>query len=84
MELILLLVITGAITGWLMSVFTRGSLFGLAANILVGISGAFFGNWLIGQYGLLGHETGLFMTMVVSAISAFMLLSIMRMLRLLA
>lgn len=82
METLLLMVIIGAIAGWLTSAFTRGSLSGMAANIIVGISGAFFGNWLVNQYGLFAIEESLFSTIAISAISALMLLSLMRMLRL--
>lgn len=84
METLLLMIIIGAIAGWLTSALTRGSLAGMAANIIVGISGAFFGNWLVNQYGILNTETSLSGTILVSAVSALMLLSIMRMLRLLA
>ncbi len=82
METLLVIVIVGAITGWLTSVLTRGSLAGLAANVLVAISGAFLGSWIAGQFGFFPLEGSLFNTIVVAAVGACMLLTLMRILRL--
>lgn len=46
-------IITGAIVGWLAGLIIRGSGFGLLWNILIGIGGAFTGNFL---FGLIGWE----------------------------
>ncbi len=58
-DLILLLLI-GGIAGWLAGVITKGSGFGLAGNVIVGIIGAFVGGFcfrLLGivAYGVLGR-----------------------------
>ncbi len=82
METQLLLIITGIIVGWLTSILTKGSLAGIAGNIIVAISGAFFSHWLVGRFDLFAAEAGLFNTMVIAAIGAAMLLTLMRMLRL--
>jgi uncharacterized membrane protein YeaQ/YmgE (transglycosylase-associated protein family) len=52
--------LVGALAGWLSGVITKGSGFGLVGNVIVGIIGAFLGNWLFGlvgiaAYDLLGH-----------------------------
>jgi uncharacterized membrane protein YeaQ/YmgE (transglycosylase-associated protein family) len=52
--------LVGALAGWLSGLITKGSGFGLAGNVIVGIIGAFLGNLLFGlvgiaAYGLLGH-----------------------------
>jgi len=52
--------LVGALAGWLSGLITKGSGFGLVGNVIVGIIGAFLGNWLFGlvgiaAYDLLGH-----------------------------
>ena len=49
--LIVILVI-GAIAGWLAGVIVRGFGFGLLGNIVVGIVGAFFAGWLLPRLGV--------------------------------
>lgn len=49
--LIVILVI-GAIAGWLAGVIVRGFGFGLLGNIVVGIVGAFFASWLLPRLGV--------------------------------
>jgi uncharacterized membrane protein YeaQ/YmgE (transglycosylase-associated protein family) len=56
----LVFILVGALAGWLSGLITKGSGFGLAGNVIVGIIGAFLGNLLLGlvgiaAYGLLGH-----------------------------
>ena len=51
-ESILILLLIGAIAGWLAGQIVEGYGFGLIGNIIVGILGALFGNWLLGQFGL--------------------------------
>jgi uncharacterized membrane protein YeaQ/YmgE (transglycosylase-associated protein family) len=52
--------LVGALAGWISGLMTKGSGFGLAGNIIVGVIGAFLGNLLFGlvgivAYGLLGR-----------------------------
>ena len=56
----LVFLLVGALAGWLSGLITKGSGFGLAGNVIVGIIGAFLGNLLFGLVGiaatgLLGH-----------------------------
>jgi uncharacterized membrane protein YeaQ/YmgE (transglycosylase-associated protein family) len=46
-DLIILLII-GAVAGWLAGMIVKGMGFGLIGNIIVGIVGAFIGTWLLG------------------------------------
>jgi uncharacterized membrane protein YeaQ/YmgE (transglycosylase-associated protein family) len=56
----LVFLLVGALAGWLSGLITKGSGFGLAGNVIVGIIGAFLGSLLFGLVGiaasnLLGH-----------------------------
>jgi uncharacterized membrane protein YeaQ/YmgE (transglycosylase-associated protein family) len=45
---LIILLIIGAIAGWLAGMIVKGMGFGLIGNIIVGIVGAFIGTWLLG------------------------------------
>lgn len=51
MELLYVLLI-GALAGWLAGNVLRGGGFGLLINIILGIIGAFVGNWLFHALGI--------------------------------
>jgi len=51
-EAILIILIVGAVAGWLAGQIVRGMGFGLIGNIVVGIVGAFIANWLLPQIGI--------------------------------
>ena len=51
MEILVILLI-GALAGWLGSVIFKGSGLGLIGNIIVGILGSFVGYWLLGKFGI--------------------------------
>lgn len=55
MEIVVVLLV-GAVAGWLGSTIFKGSGFGLIGNIIVGILGSFVGSWLLG--GVLGVSLG--------------------------
>jgi uncharacterized membrane protein YeaQ/YmgE (transglycosylase-associated protein family) len=50
-ELFILLIV-GAIAGWLAGTLVKGAGFGLIGNIVVGIVGAAVASWLLPQIGL--------------------------------
>jgi uncharacterized membrane protein YeaQ/YmgE (transglycosylase-associated protein family) len=52
LESLIILVIVGAIAGWLAGMIVKGVGFGLVGNIVVGIVGAFIGGWLLSRIGL--------------------------------
>lgn len=45
-------IIIGAIAGWLAGKIMKGGGFGALINILLGVAGAFVGNWLFGVVGI--------------------------------
>jgi len=47
LEAILIILIIGAVAGWLAGQIVRGMGFGLIGNIVVGIVGAFIAGWLL-------------------------------------
>ena len=73
------LLIIGAIAGFLAGKLTRGGGFGLIGDIIVGIAGAFVGNWAFGAFGLVAY--GLIGQIVVSTIGAVLFLTLIRILK---
>ena len=51
-EAILIILLVGAIAGWLAGLIVRGMGFGLLGNIVVGIVGAFIAAWLLPRIGI--------------------------------
>lgn len=51
-EHILIVVLVGAIAGWLAGLVTRGSGYGLIGDVIVGLIGAAFGSWLFRTLGI--------------------------------
>jgi uncharacterized membrane protein YeaQ/YmgE (transglycosylase-associated protein family) len=52
-EAIIIVLIVGAVAGWLAGLIVKGVGFGLIGNIIVGIVGAFIANWLLPRIGIL-------------------------------
>lgn len=51
-EAILVILLIGAVAGWLAGQIVRGMGFGLIGNIVVGIVGAFIAAWLLPRIGI--------------------------------
>ena len=51
-EAILVILLVGAVAGWLAGLIVRGMGFGLIGNIVVGIVGAFIAAWLLPRIGI--------------------------------
>ena len=51
-EAIIIILIVGAVAGWLAGLIVRGIGFGLIGNIVVGIVGAFIAGWLLPRIGV--------------------------------
>lgn len=47
-----IILVVGAIAGWLAGLAMKGRGFGLAGNIIVGVLGALVGGWLLGVLGI--------------------------------
>ena len=73
MEHLLIVLLIGAIAGWLAGNIRQGYGYGLVGNIIVGILGAFIGGWVSRETGLfLG--AGLLGTILTSVMGALILL----------
>ena len=72
---LIILIIVGAIAGWLAGMIVKGIGFGLIGNIIVGIVGAFIGGWLFRNLGV--HIGGGIIAAIINAtIGAVILLLI--------
>lgn len=78
MEILLMLLI-GAIAGWLGSVIFSGGGLGLLGNIVVGIVGSVIGYWLLGELGV-SFGTGVIAAILTGALGAIVILAIVNLL----
>jgi uncharacterized membrane protein YeaQ/YmgE (transglycosylase-associated protein family) len=53
---LILFLLLGALAGWISGLITKGSGFGIAGNIIVGIIGAFLGGLVFGLLGISAHS----------------------------
>jgi uncharacterized membrane protein YeaQ/YmgE (transglycosylase-associated protein family) len=77
---ILVILIAGIVAGWLAGKVVRGGGFGLIGDLVVGILGAFFANWLFPKFGIhigggIGEE------IVWAMLGAIILLLLLRLVR---
>jgi uncharacterized membrane protein YeaQ/YmgE (transglycosylase-associated protein family) len=77
---IIIMIIVGAIAGWLAGKLVRGFGFGLIWNIVIGIIGAFIGVWLLTRLGI-APGTGFLGSIVNALIGALVLLFIVGLIR---
>ena len=74
---LLVILIVGVVAGWLAGQVVRGGGFGLIGDLVVGVIGAFIGDWLLPRLGVhLG--VGLTALIVDATIGAIVLLLILR------
>lgn len=76
-ESIIVILVVGLIAGWLAGKIVRGAGFGLLGDIVIGVIGAFVGDWLLPRLGIhLGSGT---LSLIINAtIGAIVLLLIIR------
>lgn len=74
-EGLLILLLVGALAGWLAGVIVKGRGLGLIGNIVVGILGAFIASWLLPQLGIV-IGGGLVGSVIYAMIGAIILLII--------
>jgi uncharacterized membrane protein YeaQ/YmgE (transglycosylase-associated protein family) len=79
-EAILVILIIGAVAGWLAGQIVRGMGFGLIGNIVVGIVGAFIASWLLPQIGIV-IGGGIIGSIINATIGAVVLLVIIGLIR---
>ena len=78
-ENLLVILFVGIVAGWLAGQIVRGGGFGLLGDLLVGIVGAFIGNWFLPRLGVhLGN--GVITAIVNATIGAIILLLVLRLL----
>jgi uncharacterized membrane protein YeaQ/YmgE (transglycosylase-associated protein family) len=80
LEGILIICLIGGIAGWLAGVLVKGFGFGIVANIVVGIIGAFVGSWLFGVLGI-SVAGGILGSIIVATIGAVVLLLVIGVIR---
>ncbi len=79
-EPLLLLVVIGAVAGWLAGVIVEGYGFGLLGNIAVGVVGAVVGGWLLPMLELFpgGNLTGQIISATAGAVVLLLLITFVR------
>ena len=79
-ESLLVILLIGAIAGWLAGQIVQGTGFGLVGDIIIGVVGAFIASWLFPQLGIhLG--AGIVAAIIAATIGAVLLLVIVRLVR---
>ena len=78
-QTILIIVIIGAVAGWLAGVIMSGSGFGLLGDIVIGIIGAVIGGFLFGLLGIVA--VGLIGQIISATVGAVVLIYIFRLLK---
>ena len=74
---LLVIIVVGIVAGWLAGRVMRGGGFGLIGDLVVGLIGAFIGDWLLPRLGIhLG--TGIVALIINAFIGAVILLLILR------
>ena len=80
-EGLIIFLIVGAIAGWAAGQVVRGGGFGLIGDIIVGIIGAFIGNWLFAHFHVRIGVNFWVDAILTATIGAIVLLVIIRLIR---
>jgi uncharacterized membrane protein YeaQ/YmgE (transglycosylase-associated protein family) len=79
LQSLIILLLVGAIAGWLAGQIVKGYGFGLVGNIVVGVLGAFIGQWLFPRLGFLGSDiVGFIISATLGAIILLFLIGLLR------
>jgi uncharacterized membrane protein YeaQ/YmgE (transglycosylase-associated protein family) len=76
-ESIVTILVVGIVAGWLAGQVVRGGGFGLIGDLIVGVIGAFIGDWLLPRLHI-AFGVGMVAQIVDAAIGAIILLLILR------
>jgi uncharacterized membrane protein YeaQ/YmgE (transglycosylase-associated protein family) len=79
-ETLLIIVLVGIVAGWLAGRIVHGTGFGVVGDLVIGVLGAFFGNWLFAQMGI-HFASGLIGAIVSATLGAVILLLLIRLIR---
>jgi uncharacterized membrane protein YeaQ/YmgE (transglycosylase-associated protein family) len=81
-ESILMVIVIGGVAGWLAGLILRGTGYGIIGDIIVGLIGAFVGNWLVRTFHFsINLGSPIADRIVVSVAGAVLLMLIIGMLR---
>jgi len=72
-------IVVGLIAGWAAGKIMKGGGYGIIADILLGIVGAFIGGWVVGQLGIGGG--GLVWSILVAILGAVILIFLTRLIK---
>ena len=79
-ESIIVLLLVGAVAGWLAGKIVSGYGYGLIGNVVVGILGAFIASWILPRLGI-GIGGGIVASIIHATIGAVILLALLRVVR---
>lgn len=79
-EALLILLLIGAVAGYLAGVIVKGYGFGVVGNVIVGIIGAVFAGWFLPQLGIFpgGNLIGQIISATIGAVVLLVLISFVR------
>jgi uncharacterized membrane protein YeaQ/YmgE (transglycosylase-associated protein family) len=79
LQSVIILLIIGAIAGWLAGLIVKGYGFGLIGNIVVGVVGAFIGQWLLPMLGFWGADIiGMIISATIGAVILLIIIGLIR------
>jgi uncharacterized membrane protein YeaQ/YmgE (transglycosylase-associated protein family) len=81
MESLLIILLIGAIAGWLAGLIMKGGGFGLLGDIVVGIIGAFVGSYVLGRLLGVSLGGGIVGSIGTAVIGAVIVLALIRLVR---
>jgi uncharacterized membrane protein YeaQ/YmgE (transglycosylase-associated protein family) len=79
-ESLLVILVVGIVAGWLAGVIMQGTGFGLIGDLIIGLIGAFIGDWLMPKLHV-NIGTGILALIINAVIGAVVLLLIIRLVR---
>ena len=81
-ESILMVLVIGGVAGWIAGLIVRGSGYGIIGDIIVGLIGAFVGNWIVRAFHLaLNFGSPLADRIIISVGGAVLLMVVVGLLR---
>ena len=81
MESLLIILVIGAIAGWLAGVIMKGGGFGLLGDIVLGIVGAFVGSFVLGRVFGVALGASIVGSIVTALIGAIIIWALVRLIR---
>ncbi len=76
LEQLLILLVVGALAGWIAGLILRRRGFGVVGNLVIGVLGSFLGRWVLGVLGFGVHgQVAALVTAILGAVFLLWLLS---------